>query len=89
MKHLPQAGLCQACIDKLAASIAADPKQRINLTWCPHIAGGTIAKVNIENGVVVGWELKAPIREDEVRSIFERMAEIADPSQAFPWQHLQ
>jgi hypothetical protein len=82
--HRPQAGLCQICLDKLTASIERSPQQRLNLVWCPHRE--TFAKVSIENGIVIGWELKSPVAEGEARKFFEQQAQLANQTDALPWK---
>lgn len=86
-RHLPQAGLCQSCLDRLVESISQDPQQRINLTWCPHRR--TFAKVAIESGYVVRWELASPIDDDQARAYFERQAALATPLSPLPGSRVQ
>lgn len=87
MRHLPQAGLCQACLDKLVSSLAENPTQRFNLTWCPHRR--TFAKAGIENGYVVRWELASPIDEEQARGFFEQQAALATPLSPLPGSTVQ
>lgn len=87
MRHLPQAGLCQACLDRLVESIRMDPQQRINLIWCPHRR--TFAKAGIESGYVVRWEMASPIDEDQARAFFEQQAALAIPTAPLPGSTLQ
>jgi hypothetical protein len=86
-QHLQQAGLCQDCLNQLGQSIALDPDQQVNLTWCPHRQ--TMAKASIREGVVVGWEFKSPVTEAEARELFEKQSALANPTANLPWRKPQ
>ncbi|HTE42411.1 MAG TPA: hypothetical protein VK629_16430 [Steroidobacteraceae bacterium] len=87
MQHLNQASLCQTCLDLLSRSIAANPSQVVNLTWCPHRE--TFAKATVHEGRVVGWELKSPVNRQAADEFFRAQAALANPVSPLPGSKLQ
>lgn len=74
MKHLPPPSLCPACRDKLQNTLAKQ-RQSLNLTYCPHNA--TLAKVVLETGCIVRWEMARPVSRAQAAEIMRCQAELA------------
>jgi hypothetical protein len=87
MRHLPQAGLCQACLNLARRRIAENPSQSCVLTWCPHRQ--TFANAVLEGGYVVRWEFASPVSEAQAHEIFRRQAVLMTPTTPLPGSTVQ